>query len=157
MEKGQEATGEIKKTVVIEAPPAVVFNALTDEKELVHWMPKEAKMDARVGGEYEFKYHWADRGLDTVLRGRILELEPERKLSYTWDSETPDQVRRTSGAVVTWILDALPEGKTRVTLIHSGVGKQFSKDAESGWNYFLANLGSYCKGISARVSSPSGT
>jgi uncharacterized protein YndB with AHSA1/START domain len=143
-EKG--TTEEIRKTIVVEAPPEAVFKALTDEKELVQWMPREAKMDARVGGEYEFKYRWADRALDTVLRGKILELEPNRRLSYTWDTETPDHQRRISGAVVTWLLDDLSEGKTRVTLIHSGVGKQFSKDAEMGWNYFLGRLASYSKG-----------
>ncbi len=140
-----ETTREIRKIVVVDAPPEVVFKALTDEKELVQWMPREARIDPRVGGEYEFKYRWADRGLDTILHGKILQLESNRKLSYTWDAETPDHVRRISGAVVTWILDALPEGKTRVTLIHSGVGTQFSKDAEMGWNYFLGNLANYCK------------
>jgi len=52
---------EIRKTVVADATPDVVFRALTDEKELVRWMPKEAKMDAKVGGEYEFKYYWPAR------------------------------------------------------------------------------------------------
>jgi uncharacterized protein YndB with AHSA1/START domain len=148
-----ESLGEIRKTVEIEAPPEVVFKALTDEKELVQWMPKEAKFDARVGGEYEFKYHWADRGLDTVLRGKVLEFESNKKLSYTWDAETSEHSPRISGAVVTWILDPLPDGKTRVTLIHSGVVKQFSKDAEMGWNFFLANLGNYCKKVSGRSAS----
>jgi len=78
-----ETTEEIRKTIVVDAPPEIVFKALTDEKELVQWMPQEAKMDARVGGEYEFKYHWGDRKLDTVLHGKILELQPNRRLSYT--------------------------------------------------------------------------
>jgi uncharacterized protein YndB with AHSA1/START domain len=140
-----ETTEEIRKTIVVDASPEIVFKALTDEKELVQWMPREAKMDARVGGEYEFKYHWGDRNLDTVLHGKILELEPNRRLSYTWDAQTADRNPRISGSVVTWILDSLPEGKTRVTLIQSGVGKQFSKDADTGWNYFLGRLASYCK------------
>ncbi len=29
--------GEIRKAVVVDAPPEVVFKALTDEKELVQW------------------------------------------------------------------------------------------------------------------------
>jgi uncharacterized protein YndB with AHSA1/START domain len=140
-----EATEEIRKTIDVDSPVDVVFKALTDEKELVQWMPQAAKMDARVGGEYEFRYRWADRGLETVLNGRILELEENKRLSYSWDARTVDNSPRISGAVVTWILDSLPDGKTRVTLIHSGVGKQFSKDSESGWNYFLGRLANYCK------------
>ena len=141
----EETTVEIRKTVTIEAPPEAVFKALTDEKELVQWMPQAARMDARVGGEYEFKYHWGDRGLDTVLRGKILEFEPNKRLSYTWDAESSDHTPRVSGAVVTWTLKRLPDGKTEVTLVHSRVGKAFSKDTESGWNYFLGRLASYCK------------
>src|SRR5579871_2762250 len=101
-------SAEIRKNVIVDAPPEIVFQALTDEKELVQWMPQEAKIDPRVGGELEFKYHWADRGLDTILRGKILELEPGRRLSYTWDAETKDHQPRVSGAIVTWILEPLP-------------------------------------------------
>ncbi len=140
-----EATEEIRKSIVVDAPPERVFKALTDEEELVHWMPQAAKMDARVGGEYEFKYHWGDRNLDTILRGKILELEPDKKLSYTWDSQTVDSNPRISSSVVTWLLDSLPDGKTRVTVIQSNIAKQFSKDADSGWNYFLGGLSNYCK------------
>jgi len=136
---------EIRKTVVVDASPEIVFRALTDEKELVQWMPREAKFDTKIGGEIEFKYRWAERELDTILHGKVLEFEPSRRLSYTWDAETPDHVRRISGAVVTWILEPMPDGKTQVTLIHRGVNKQFAKDAEMGWNYFLSKLTSYCK------------
>jgi uncharacterized protein YndB with AHSA1/START domain len=50
-----EMIEELRKTIVVNAEPEVVFKALTEAKELVEWMPNEAKMDARVGGEYEFK------------------------------------------------------------------------------------------------------
>ena len=93
-----ESTIEIKKTVVVDAPPEIVFKALIDEKDLVQWMPKEAKFDAKVGGEYEFKFHWSDRDLDTILRGKILELEPNKRLSYTWDARTANNDPRVTGA-----------------------------------------------------------
>ena len=64
--------GEIRKTAVVEAPPEVVFGALTDEKELVQWMPQEARMDPRLGGESEFRYKWAKGGLRSVDTGRYL-------------------------------------------------------------------------------------
>lgn len=126
-----------------------MFKALTDVKELVKWMPQEARMDARVGGEYEFKYRWASRGLDTVLKGRILELVPNERLSYTWDSRTTGGDPRIGDAVVTWVLDELPKGKTKVTLIHSNVSEEFRKDAELGWNHYLSQLEDY----SSKVAS----
>jgi uncharacterized protein YndB with AHSA1/START domain len=76
--------GEVRKTVVFDAPPEVVFKALTDEKELVRWMPQEARIDPRPGGEYEFKYHCTEKGLHSVVTGKILELIPNKRLSYTY-------------------------------------------------------------------------
>lgn len=138
-------TIEIRKTVDVDAPVEVVFKALTDEKELVQWMPSEAKMDARVGGEFEFKYQWAAKGLNTILRGKILELVPNKRLSYTWDAETAEHEKRVIGAVVTWNLESLPGGKTRVTLVQTGVARQFSEDADKGWVFFTGRLAEHCK------------
>src|SRR5579872_4015202 len=123
-----EGEGELRKSIVVDASPTVVFKALTDEKELVKWMPSEARMDVRVGGEYEFKYHWADGKVDGIVRGKILELIPKKKLYYTWDSQRSDYSGPRGDAKVTWMLDELPGGKTRVTLVHSGIGKQFRED-----------------------------
>jgi len=39
---------ETKKTIIIDAPPAVVFKALTDEAELVQWMHREARTSSFV-------------------------------------------------------------------------------------------------------------
>ena len=128
--------GEIRKAIVVDSPVEVVFKALTDEKELVNWMPSETRMDARVGGEYEFRYHWEDRGIDSTVRGRILELVPNKKLSYTW---------ATPSSIVTWTLEELPDGKARVTLTHSGFSKDRKQETEGGWAHFLGRLANYCK------------
>ncbi len=61
---------ETRTTTIIDAPPSVIFKAPADEAELVHWMHKEAKMDVRVGGEYEFKFHWEARDITAVARER---------------------------------------------------------------------------------------
>jgi uncharacterized protein YndB with AHSA1/START domain len=133
------ATSEIRKSIVVDAPAQVVFRALTDEKELVQWMPQEAKMDARVGGTYEFKYHWTQRGLDAVATGRILELIPDKRLSYTFTTTRSDMGVSQTDSVVTWILDELPGGKTNVTLVHSGI-KTVQADAAAGWGYYTGQL-----------------
>ena len=38
---------EIKKTIIIEAPPSAIFRALTDEKALTAWFPNQARLEAR--------------------------------------------------------------------------------------------------------------
>ena len=138
---------EIVKTIVVEAPPSQVFKALTDEKDLVQWMPKEAKMDARLGGEYEFKFYWAAKNAESVARGKIVELVPDKKLAYTFFS-TNDPSSRAS--LLTWTLDELHDGSTRVTLVHSGIQGERG-ERYSGWGYFLGQLSSYCAKI--RVSN----
>jgi uncharacterized protein YndB with AHSA1/START domain len=151
--------GEIRKAVVVDAPPEVVFKALTDEKELVRWMTQEARMDPRLGGECEFKYHWAKEDLRSVATGKILELIPNKRLSYTYvltrsgsgtsgaNSLFPD----VTNSVVTWILDALPDGKTRVTMVHSGITKEAYGAFDGAWGYWtgqLARLGRVTAGRS---------
>jgi len=140
--------GEIRKTVVVDAPPEVVFKALTDEKELVRWMPQEARMDPRLGGEYEFKYRWAEKGLHSVATGKILELIPNKRLSYTYvltrsgsgTSEADSLFPDVTNSVVTWTLDALPDGKTRVTMVHSGLTKEAYERFDGAWGYWTGQL-----------------
>jgi len=129
---------ETRKSIVIDAPPSVVFRAITDEAELVQWMHKEARMDLRVGGEYEFKFHWAAINLTAVAKGRILELIPNKRFSYTFDATYADSDRRVEGTVVTWTLEELPKGKTRVTVVHTGVEWE-------GYSYWLGQLAKHCR------------
>jgi uncharacterized protein YndB with AHSA1/START domain len=39
----QEETMEIKKSIMIDASPEVVFKAITDPNELKNWFPDQAK------------------------------------------------------------------------------------------------------------------
>ena len=150
--------GEIRKTVVVDAPPEVVFKALTDEKELVRWMPQEARMDPRLGGEYEFKYHWAKKGLHSVATGKILELIPSKRLSYTYvltrsgsgTSEADSLFPDVTNSVVTWTLDALPDGKTRVTVVHSGMTKGAYERFDGSWGYWTGQLARHGKVMTGR-------
>jgi uncharacterized protein YndB with AHSA1/START domain len=135
---------ETRKSIVIDAPSPVVFKAITDEAELVQWMHKEARMDLRVGGEYEFKFYWAEANITGVAKGKILELIPNKKISYTFDATYPGFDRRVEGTVVTWTLDELPEGKTKVTLVHTGVDW-------AGHTYWLQRLESHCREMAAKA------
>lgn len=138
----KELGGEVRKTVVIDASPNVVFRALTDEKELLQWFPsRAAKLEARVGGAWEFKNQRPDTGESHTMRGRILEITPGKKLSYTWKvDDYPDNPE----SVVTWTLEPVDGGKTKITLVHSRlVGK--TGDLEAGWSYFMGRLAEHCK------------
>ena len=150
---GWSSTAEIRKSVEVDAPPDVVYKALTDEKELVQWMPTEAKMDLRVGGAIHFRFHWEARNVDTEVKGTIKELIPRRKLSYTWvavfrSDRDPSKMDGAPTALVTWSLEELPGGRTRVTLVQKGFDERFRQDGESGWEHFLGQLRKHSSGSS---------
>lgn len=136
-------TETITKSITIDAPPSVVFRALTDEQELTHWFPNQAVLQARVGGAMEFRFQRPD-GEKHTMHGTVLEIIPNKKLSYSWRIVNgPD-----SDEVVTWTLEPVDGAKTRVTLLHTGI-KPAPKDEEwsydAGWTHFLGQLAAYCK------------
>ncbi len=76
--------------IEIAAPPARVFQALTDERELMLWFKnpscpvKTWKMDARSGGRYGYTTQKGSAVVNNVdefkCHGEILEIDPPRLL-----------------------------------------------------------------------------
>jgi uncharacterized protein YndB with AHSA1/START domain len=136
----------IEKNVVIDASPEVVFKAITDPKELTNWFPDHAIMEAKLGGKVKFSFYKdkerKDRELECIPEGTIIELIPNKKVSYTWHQPNIPDFPRT---VVTWELEEIADNKTRVKLLHTGFepGRLFKHD--EGWSYYLNRLQSYCK------------
>lgn len=48
---------EIRKIVVIDAPPDMVFKAISDKKELTEWFPDLAVLEPRIGGKVRFTFY----------------------------------------------------------------------------------------------------
>ena len=48
---------EIRKTIVIDASPEVVFKAITEPEELTQWFPDQAILESRVGGRMKFSFY----------------------------------------------------------------------------------------------------
>jgi uncharacterized protein YndB with AHSA1/START domain len=81
--------------MVVNSPRERIFSALTESAELARWwgpqgftMP-EIDLDLRVGGGYRFTMQ--QPGGDRFhLAGTFLEIEPPRRLVYTFGYEEPD-------------------------------------------------------------------
>lgn len=132
---------EIRKTIIIDAVPEVVFKALMDEQELTRWFPNQAVLEARVGGRMEFRFHRAETGENHTMQGKVLELVPGKKLSYSWKSDyTPDF----PDTVVTWTLEPLAGNRTQVTMAHSGLKGKLLEEFDKGWTFFLGRLVLHC-------------
>jgi uncharacterized protein YndB with AHSA1/START domain len=76
---------EIKKTVVIDASPEVVFKAITDPEELTNWFSDQAILEPRTGGKMKFSFYKKNSekcDMDSFPEGTILEFTPNKKISY---------------------------------------------------------------------------
>lgn len=152
-ERRQEETIEIRKSIVIDASPEVIFKAITDPTELTQWFPEQAILESKVGGKMKFSFYKEksemdhSRSADASPEGTVKEFIPNKKLSYTWQHKDVPEFPET---VVTWELKEIGANKTRVELIHSGfTGKEERKsfkEHDQGWTYFLDRLEIYCKG-----------
>lgn len=140
----------IVSEIEINAPPARVFQALTDSKELMRWFKGDAtcpvkfwNMDARPGGRYSYatqKGTLVVNGVDEFeCHGEITEIDPPRLLVYTWIANWHDDKQRKT--VVRWELTSQGKG-TKVKVIHSGLAQEpvARKDYSGGWPGVLENL-----------------
>src|SRR5712692_8523952 len=103
----QEETIEIKKNMVIDDSPEVVFKAITDPNELTNWFPDQAVLEPKVGGKMKFSFRKEENNeyrQGNTHEGTITEFILNKKISYTWeDSNEPDFPR----TVVTWELEKI--------------------------------------------------
>jgi uncharacterized protein YndB with AHSA1/START domain len=123
---------EARASVDIAAPPGEVFASLIEPAQLDRWIAEHAEVEPHVGGRYDFGW---DHG-----PVKILELEPDKVLAYSWrhsweDQEGPD------ATVVRWELDG-SQGHTHLTIVHSGFGGtgRRTDGYQLGWMEFLASL-----------------
>src|SRR5215467_10676878 len=151
MSTTKEETLEVTKNIVIDAPPEVVFKAITDQNQLTNWFPDQAILEAKVGGKMKFSFYKnskrgnqeCGRERDKVKEGIISEFILNKKISYTWeDSYEPDFPR----TVVTWELEKIENNKTNLKLLHKGFKvEEQAKPYDEGWSHFLNELIKYCE------------
>jgi len=134
----QQTSGRtIEKEIFIRATPERVFRALTEKAELEAWFVKEATIDLRVGGA--LRLFWDPESVE----GTFLEIDPPRRVVFTWD-ERPAIAGITTSA---FTLTAEGEG-TRLHLVHSGFGSGAAWDRlfnniNGGWDSELQKLRTY--------------
>jgi len=92
--------------IFIAAPPARVFQAISDPNQLPKWWGQDglyhvtnSTMDVRVGGRWRSEGVGAD-GTKFHVEGEYLEVDPPRRLVHTWNSSYD-----TSKTVVHWELE----------------------------------------------------
>ena len=113
-------------------PVALVWGALTDPKEIAQWLMPTDFLPI-VGHTFTFRTDAAP-SFDGIVRCTVLEVVPERRLSYAWRGGTAQ--RQLVDTVVTFTLAPVAAG-TRLVLEHTGFsgirGFLVSMILGSGW------------------------
>jgi uncharacterized protein YndB with AHSA1/START domain len=102
--------GAIRIETVYPHPAGRVWSALTDSAAMAEWlMPND--FEARLGHRFQFRTKPAP-GFDGVVHCEVTELDPPRRLAYSWKGGGID-------TVVTWTLEPVGGG-TRVAFEQAG-------------------------------------
>lgn len=125
--------GELLKEIWIDASPEKVFPYLVEPELLATWIGEESWNEPRLGGLYRLKFP------QSVVRGEFVELDPPRRVVFTWGREEGDSMPVGSTTVA---FDLEPEnGGTRVRLRHTGLPNELEVEQHiKGWDLFLPEL-----------------
>jgi uncharacterized protein YndB with AHSA1/START domain len=128
-------TDSISFELELSHSPAKVWRALTDPALLGEWLLPVVGLELQPGAAFTFKTQ-PYPGWDGTVSCRALEIEEQRKLSYTW------VVGDMLNTVVTFTLTPTASG-TRLSIVQSGFKpeqKQNFGGARYGWKMMGAKL-----------------
>jgi uncharacterized protein YndB with AHSA1/START domain len=133
-------TEAVELRIRLSAVPEEVFPFLTESERYARWQGVRAELDPRPGGGYRV---WMDP--DTVAVGEYVEVEPHRRVVFTWGWEGDSAVPPGSTRVE---IDLEPDGEgTILTLRHSGFPSlDTARTHEEGWAFFGGRLATVVSG-----------
>ncbi|MDA4129526.1 MAG: SRPBCC domain-containing protein [Thaumarchaeota archaeon] len=127
---------------VFAAPPEKVYRAWTDPEALKrwwrvaeNWTTSFVEVDLRVGGKFALATK-PPAGELHVVRGEYLEIDPQRRLVYTWQVEGKDE--ETNFVEVQF--RSLGENSTELLIFHRQLTKRSAENSEIGWMGVLVSL-----------------
>ena len=125
---------EIVREVRIAATPETVFPYFTDADKLVVWKAVRADLDARPGGVFRMDV----TGRGDVARGQYLEIDPPRRVVFTWEWEHAAATQPARSVVEVTLS---PDGDgTLLRLVHRGVPQEIRRGSAAGWAHYLPRL-----------------
>lgn len=137
--------GRIEKKVLIKASPSIIFQALTDARDLARWFCDRATSDPKEGGE--FTAYWKTG--KTAQKGRALftRFVPNSVLELLWVDDGRGENQENTRHILNYTIrskrgssevmmrdedDRLPDEETYTILVQ-------------GWNSVLFELKDYCE------------
>lgn len=137
----------VEREIDIAASPQTIWELLTDPREAVRWMGLAADFDLRPGGEYRVEVIPG-----SVARGKFVEIDPPRRLVYTWGWEGgPGSAVPPGTTTVTFEL--VPRGTGTLLRFRHGdlPGSEAAAKHSHGWEHYLERLTLVAQGGDAGV------
>ena len=140
---------KIEKKTIVKAPRSRVWRAISDKTEFGTWFqckfpPGKFTPGEKVHGKITYPgYEKFDIDIE------IVEVEPERKLSYRWHPGEPEESADRSQEPMTLVTFTLADAEngTLLTIVESGFDKLRAdrraaafKSNEGGWAEQLVNI-----------------
>ena len=121
----------LDRSVSIQAPPETVFRFFQDSERWAKWWGAGSTIDSRKGGEIYIRHPG-----NVESRGTILEIDPPRKLVFTYGF-VGDKPIPVGSSRVTIQLHSLGEG-TRLELTHELSDAGIRDEHVQGWRFQLS-------------------
>jgi uncharacterized protein YndB with AHSA1/START domain len=119
---------------LVRASPATVFSFFTDPQRWLSWQGVDATIEPRPGGLFRMNV----RG-DGYAVGRFVEVDPPRRIVFSWGWEMPGNPVPPGSSTVE--IDLEPDGDcTVVRLTHRGLPPPARSVHEQGWSHYVARL-----------------
>jgi uncharacterized protein (TIGR03086 family) len=122
-----------EKSVIVPLSADETFALITEPDRLRRWQAITARVDLRAGGEYR----WTIVPGHTA-RGTFTEVEPGRRVVFTWGWEGADDLPPGGSTVIITLEPAA--GGTTVRLVHEGLTSEQEEMHAQGWNHYLGRL-----------------
>ena len=126
----------------VAAPPEDVYAAWLDAESLRQWMHvapgpcRAVEVDPRVGGRYRFVMEGPD-GNDIEIAGEYVELDPPRRIVFTWRFTATDD----TDSLVTITFTPAGNGETDLVLNHERLANAEAVEGHTaGWKTIAEKL-----------------
>ena len=130
-----ETATAVEVEIRIGANPETVFDFFTDPDKMIQWMGRSAELDPRPGGVLH-----CDINDHSVASGEYVELDPPRRVVFTWGWEGEESVTKPGSSTIEVLL--APDGDgTHLRLIHRDLPSAESAERHGhGWRHYTERL-----------------
>jgi uncharacterized protein YndB with AHSA1/START domain len=144
----------IEQEIVIDAPPQVVWELVTDPQHVGEWFGDAAEIDLREGGDAALT--WESHG---TFLARVEKVEPPRFFSFRWARPADTPPAEGNSTLVEFSLAAEGDG-TRLKVVESGFATlsvseeeqaKYAAENTQGWQAELGDLRDYAAKAGSRT------